>query len=354
MIWATVSSGSCFCWLYRTSPSLAAKILINLISPLTISWFLCGASLVTQLVKNPPATREMWVWSLGWEYPLEKGKATHSSILAGEFLGLYNSPWGHKKSHLDFKDIKPVHPKGSQPWIFIGRTDAEAETPILWLPDVKNWLIEKDPDAGKDWRREDKGMTEDKIIGWHYWLDWHQFEQAPGVGDGQGSLVSCSPWDHKDSDTTERLKWTELMSMWGVISCVVGWGCLLWPVCSLGKTVSLCLLHFVLQGQTCLLLQVSLDFLLLHSSPLWWKEHLFLVLVLEGLIGHHRTVQLQLLLHWCLGHRLGLLWYWMVFLRNKQIILLFLRLHPSTALWTLVDYRATPFLPRDSCPQELI
>ena len=196
-------------------------------------------------------------WYLGWEYPLEKGKATCPSILA----------WGHKKSHLDFKDIKPVNPKGNQPWIFIGRTDAEAETPILRPPDMKNWLIEKDPDAGKDWRLEEKGMTEDEMIGWHHWLDWHQFEQSPGVGD----VVSCSPWGHKDSDTTEWLKWTELMPMWGVIACVVGWGCLLWPVCSLGKTVSLCLLQFVLQGQTCLLLQVSLDFLFLHSSPLLWR-----------------------------------------------------------------------------------
>ena len=175
------------------------------------------------------------------------------------------------ESPLDCKEIQPVHSEGDLPWVFIGRTDAEAETPILRPPDMKNWLIEKDPDAGKDWRLEEKGMTEDEMIGWHHWLDWHQFEQSPGVGD----VVSCSPWGHKDSDTTEWLKWTELMSMWGVIACVVGWGCLLWPVCSLGKTVSLCLLQFVLQGQTCLLPQVSLDFLCLHLSPLWWKVHLF-------------------------------------------------------------------------------
>ena len=110
-----------------------------------------------------------------------------------------------------------------------------------------------------------------------------------------------------------------LMSMHRVIFCVVGSGCLLWPVHSLGKTLlAFALLHFVLQGQTCLLLQVSLDFLLLHSSPLWWKGLLFLVLVLEGLVGLCRTVPLQLLQHYWLGHRLGLLWCWRVCLGNEQ------------------------------------
>ena len=94
---------------------------------------------------------------------------------------------------LDCKEIQPVHPKGNQSWIFIGRTDAEAETPILWPLDEKNWLIWKNPDAGKDWRQEEKGMTEDKMVGWHHRLDGHEFEQALGVGDGQGSLACCSP-----------------------------------------------------------------------------------------------------------------------------------------------------------------
>ena len=107
------------------------------------------------------------------------------------------------ESPLDCKEIQPVHSKGDQPWIFIGKTDAEAVTPILWPPDVKKWLIGKDPDAGKDWRQEEKGMTEDKMVGWHHWLDGHEFEQAPGVGDGQGSLECCSPWGHKEQDTTE-------------------------------------------------------------------------------------------------------------------------------------------------------
>ena len=103
-----------------------------------------------------------------------------------------------------------VNPKGNQSWIFIGRTDAEAETPIFWPPDVKNWLTGKDPDAGKDWRQEEKGMTEDKMVGWHHPLNEPNFEQAPGVGDGQGSQACCSPWGLKGSDTTLQLNWTEL------------------------------------------------------------------------------------------------------------------------------------------------
>ena len=114
------------------------------------------------------------------------------------------------ESPLDCKEIQPVHPKGNQSWIFIGRTDAEAETPIPCPPDGKNWFIWKDPDAGKDWRREEKGMTEVEMVGCHHRLDGHEFEQAPVVGDGQGSLTCCSPWGHKESYMTERLNWTEL------------------------------------------------------------------------------------------------------------------------------------------------
>ena len=117
------------------------------------------------------------------------------------------------ESPLDCKEIKPVHPKGNQSWIFIGRTDAEAAAPILWPPDVKNWLIGKDPDAGKDWRLEEKGTTEDEMVGGHHRLDGHGFKQAPGVGDGQGSLVCFSPWGCKESDMTEWLSWTSLISM---------------------------------------------------------------------------------------------------------------------------------------------
>ena len=111
------------------------------------------------------------------------------------------------ESPLDCKEIKPVHSKGDQSWVFIGRTDVEAETPILWPPDVKNWLIWKAPDAGKDWGQEEKGMTENKIVEWHHWLNGHDFQDTPGDGKGQGSLECCSPWGHKELDMTEWLNW---------------------------------------------------------------------------------------------------------------------------------------------------
>ena len=113
------------------------------------------------------------------------------------------------ESPLDCKEIQPVHPK-DQSWIFIGRTDAEAKTPILWPPDAKNGLIWKDPDAGKYWRWEEKGATEDEMVAWHHQLNGHEFEQTPGVGDGQGGLMWNSPSGHKELDTTECLNWTEL------------------------------------------------------------------------------------------------------------------------------------------------
>ena len=109
------------------------------------------------------------------------------------------------ESSLDCKEIKPVNPKGNQPWILIGRTDAEAEAPIIWPPDVKNWLIRKDLDARKDWGQEEKGTTEEEIVGWYHRLNGHEFEQVSRDGEGQGSLVCCSPWGHKESDTSERL-----------------------------------------------------------------------------------------------------------------------------------------------------
>ena len=117
------------------------------------------------------------------------------------------------ESPLDCKEIYPVHLKGNQSWIFIGRTDSEAETPILWPPDTNNWLIGKDPDAGKDWRQAEKGMTEDEMVGWHHWLDGYEFEQALEVGDGQGGLECCNSWGYKESDTTEWLNWTEKKAM---------------------------------------------------------------------------------------------------------------------------------------------
>ena len=111
------------------------------------------------------------------------------------------------KSPLDCKEIKPVHPKGDQSWIFTGRTDAEAEAPILWPPDVKNWLVEKDPDAQKGWSQEEKGTTEDEMVGWHHQLNGHVFERAPGVGDGKGSLACYSLGVAKS--WTQQSDWTD-------------------------------------------------------------------------------------------------------------------------------------------------
>ena len=114
------------------------------------------------------------------------------------------------ESPLDCKEIQPIHPKGDQSWVFIGRNDAEAETPILWPPHAKSWLIRKDSDAGRDWGQEEKGTTGDEMAGRHHWLDGHEFEWTLGVGDGQGGLACCSSWGRKELDMTEWLNWTEL------------------------------------------------------------------------------------------------------------------------------------------------
>ena len=110
------------------------------------------------------------------------------------------------ESPLDCKEIKPVNPKGNKSWIFTGRTEAEA--PVLWPPNARSEVIRKDPDAGKEWRREKKGTTEDETVRWHHWLNGHEFEQTPGDSEGQGSLACCSPWCLKESDTTEWLNTT--------------------------------------------------------------------------------------------------------------------------------------------------
>ena len=135
----------------------------------------------------------------------------------------YEESWGPKnwyfwtvvlektlESSLACKGIKLVNPQGNQSWIFIGRTDAETETPILWPSDANNWLIGKDLDAWKDWRQEEKGTTEDETVGWHHWLNGHEFEQAPRVAERQGCLACCSPRGCKESYMTDRMNWTEL------------------------------------------------------------------------------------------------------------------------------------------------
>ena len=116
------------------------------------------------------------------------------------------------ESLLDCKKIQPVHSKGDQPWDFFGRNDAKAETPVLWPPHMKSWLIGKDSDAGRDWGQEEKGTTEDEMVGWHHRIDGRESQWTPGVGDGQGGLACCDSWCRKESDTTERLIWSDLMA----------------------------------------------------------------------------------------------------------------------------------------------
>ena len=146
------------------------------------------------------SSSHIWIWELDHKESWVPKNSCFWTVVLEKTL----------ESPLDCKEIKPVHPKGNQSWVFTGRTDAEAETPILCPPDVKNWLIGKDHNAGKDWRQEEKGMTEDEMVGWHHHLKGHEFEQALGVGDGQGGLACCDSWGCKESDTSEQLNWTEL------------------------------------------------------------------------------------------------------------------------------------------------
>ena len=128
--------------------------------------------------------------------------------LTAEGLMLLNCGVGEDSwESLDCKEIQPVHSEGDQPWDFFGRNDAKAETPVLWPPHVKSWLIGKDSDAGRDWGWEERGTTEDEMPGWHHWLDGHESEWTPGIGDGQGGLACFDSWGRKKLDTTERLNW---------------------------------------------------------------------------------------------------------------------------------------------------
>ena len=127
------------------------------------------------------------------------------------------------ESPLDCKEIQPVHPKGDQSWVFFGRIDAKTETPILWPPHAKSWLIGKDSDAERDWGQKKKETAEDEMAGWHHQLDGHEFEWTLGVGDGQGGLAICDSWGRKDSDMTEQLNWTELNWTEPYSSCLIMW-----------------------------------------------------------------------------------------------------------------------------------
>ena len=144
----------------------------------------------------------VWMWELDCEESWTLKNWCFWTVVLGKTL----------ESPLACKEIQPVHPKGDQSWVFIGGTDAEAETPVLWPPDVKSWLIGKKPWSWEGLGAGEKGKTKDEMAGWHHWLDTHEFVWTLGVGDGQGGLVCCNSWGRKESEMTERLNWTELKS----------------------------------------------------------------------------------------------------------------------------------------------
>ena len=146
---------------------------------------------------------QVWMWELGHKEDWTLKNWCFWTVVLEKTL----------ESPLDCKEIQPVNSKENQSWAFIGRTDADAEAPILWPPDAKNWLIRKYPDARKDWRQEEKGTTEDKLVGWHHWWisSMDMSLSKLGVDDGQRSLACCSPWGHKELDTTEQLNWNKLI-----------------------------------------------------------------------------------------------------------------------------------------------
>ena len=153
------------------------------------------------LVKADFSSSHVWMWELDYKESWALKNWRFWTLVLEKTL----------ESPLDYKEIKPVHLKGNQSWIFIGRTDAEAETPVLGPPDAKYWLIWKDPDAEKDWGQEEKGMTENEMVGWPHQLNGREFEWTLGVDSGQGGLLCCSPWGRKEWDMTEQLNWLMLL-----------------------------------------------------------------------------------------------------------------------------------------------
>ena len=174
---------------------LARKVMTNLDSILKSR----DITLPTKVYLVGFSSGHVWMWELDYKESWVPRNWCFWTVVVVKTL----------ESPLDCKEIQPVHSKGDQSWVFIGRTDVEAETPILWPPDTKSWLIWKDPDAGKDWGQEAKGMTEDVMVGWHHWLDGHGFGWTLGIDDGQGGLVCCGSCGHKESNTTEWLNWTD-------------------------------------------------------------------------------------------------------------------------------------------------
>ena len=176
---------------------LGRKVMTNLDSILKAETLLCQQSLSGQSYHF--SSSHVWIWELDYKESWALKNWCFQTVVLEKTL----------ENPLDYKEIQSVHTKGNQSWIFIGRTDAEAETPILWPPDGKTRPIGNNPESGQDWRQEGKGTTENEMFGWHHQCDGHEFEYALGVGDGQGSMVCCSPWGCEELDTTEQLNWTE-------------------------------------------------------------------------------------------------------------------------------------------------
>ena len=176
------------------------------------------------------------------------------------------------ESPLDCKEIQPVHSKGDQPWMFFGRNDTKAETPILWPPHAKSWLIGKDSDAGRDWGQEEKGTAEDEMAGWHHRLDRREFEWTPGVGDGQGALVYCDSWGSKELDTTERLNWTELKPVfYKCTSCTLGLGFIL-RLLPVLYTLSIHSVHFKNHNIKWSIFRVQIFVLVVYHDSFTWRS----------------------------------------------------------------------------------
>ena len=167
------------------------------------------------------------------------------------------------ESPLDCKEIQPVHSKRDQSWVFIGRTDAKAETPILWPPHGKSWFIGKDSDAGRDWGQKEKGTTEDEMAGWHHRLNGHEFEWTPGVGDGQGGLACCNSWGRKELDTTGTLNWTELLWRESTVLYFV-----ISQVCDLDQ--------FTYQHKICFFISKTVIIICISEDCLWELIEIFL------------------------------------------------------------------------------
>ena len=183
---------------------LGRKVMINLDSILKSR----GITLPTKVHSSQGygfSNGHVWMWELDCEESWALKNWCFWTVMLEKTL----------ESPLECKEIQPVHSKGDQPWLFFGRNDANAESPVFWPPHAKCWLIGKDSDAGRDWGQEEKGTTEDGMAGWHHWLDGHEFEWTPGDGDGQGGLACCDSWGCKESDTTERLNW---LTDWTLLS----------------------------------------------------------------------------------------------------------------------------------------